>query len=224
MEQPSATPCFTSSSIVFTCTLSTMAPISMHLSRGLPTMSCSMRVLSLAYKVSEMLSSTSKREPAQHTWPWLNQMASTTPSTTLSRSASSKTMNGDLPPSSSETFFPVPAVARLMILPTSVEPVNAIFCTPGWFTKAAPVAPAPVMMLTTPLGKPACWQISANNRAVREVNSAGFSTTVFPIARAGAIFQESMSKGKFQGMIWPMTPISLYSFNSVSISCAQPAW
>ena len=32
---------------------------------------------------------TRMRLPAQHTWPWLNQMASTTPSTTESRSASS---------------------------------------------------------------------------------------------------------------------------------------
>jgi hypothetical protein len=32
------------------------------------------------------------REPAQQTWPWLNQIASTSPSTAESRSASSKTM------------------------------------------------------------------------------------------------------------------------------------
>ncbi len=59
-----------------------------------------MRVLSLAMKRSSMDSCTSRREPAQQTWPWLNQMASTTPSTAESRSASSKTMKGDLPPSS----------------------------------------------------------------------------------------------------------------------------
>jgi hypothetical protein len=60
--------------------------------------------------------------PAQHTSPWLNQMASTTPSTTLSRSASSKTMNGLFPPSSSDSFFPDPAVSRRITRPTSVEP------------------------------------------------------------------------------------------------------
>ena len=38
------------------------------------------------------------------------------------------------------------------------------------------------------------------------VDSAGLSTTVFPAASAGAIFQESMSSGKFQGMICPATP------------------
>ena len=46
------------------------------------------------------------------TCPWLNQMASTTPSTALSRSAESKMMTGDLPPSSSDSFLPEPAVAR----------------------------------------------------------------------------------------------------------------
>ncbi len=57
-----------------------------------------------------------------------------------------------------------------------------------------------------------------------EVNSAGLSTTVLPIARAGAIFHASISSGKFQGMIWPTTPTGSYPGSSVSISCAQPAW
>ena len=39
-----------------------------------------------------------------------------------------------------------------------------------------------------------------------DVNSAGFSTTVLPSASAGAIFQASISSGKFHGMIWPQTP------------------
>ena len=78
-----------------------------------------------------MPSCTSSREPAQQTWPWLNQMPSTSPSTALSRSASSKTMKADLPPSSSDSFLPEPAVALRMILPTSDEPVKAIFCDAG---------------------------------------------------------------------------------------------
>ena len=43
------------------------------------------------------------------------------------------------------------------------------------------------------------------------VNSAGLSTTVLPVARAGAIFQASMSNGKFQGMICPTTPHAVVS-------------
>jgi len=49
-------------------------------------------------------------------------------------------------------------------------------------------------------------QISAKASAVSGVYSAGFRTTVFPAASAGAIFHESISSGKFHGMIWPQTP------------------
>ena len=48
--------------------------------------------------------------------------------------------------------------------------------------------------------------ISASFMAVRDVVSAGFKTTVLPVAKAGAIFQAAISSGKFQGMTWPATP------------------
>ena len=38
------------------------------------------------------------------------------------------------------------------------------------------------------------------------VVSAGFSTTVLPVASAGASFHAAISSGKFHGMIWPATP------------------
>ena len=115
-------------------------------------------------------------------------------------------MKGDLPPSSSDSFLPEPAVAVRMTRPTSVEPVKAILATPSCATRAAPVSPSPVTMLTTPAGSPASRQISAKASAVSGVCSAGFSTTVLPAASAGAIFQASISSGKFHGMIWPQTP------------------
>ena len=42
--------------------------------------------------------------------------------------------------------------------------------------------------------------------AVSGVVSAGFNTTVFPVANAGANFQAAISNGKFQGIICPTTP------------------
>ena len=96
-----------------------------------------------------------------------------------------------------------------MARPTAVDPVKATLSTSGWVTSAWPVAPAPVMMLTTPGGRSACWQISANRSAVSGVVSAGLSTTVLPQARAGAIFHASISSGKFQGMTWPATPMGV---------------
>ncbi len=128
------------------------------------------------------------------------------PSMAWSIGASSKTMLAALPPSSRVTFLELPATVRAIALPTPVEPVKATLSTSGWPTRVSPVAPAPVMMLTTPGGRSACWQISANSRAVSGVVSAGLSTTVLPQASAGAIFQASISSGKFHGMTWPATP------------------
>src|SRR5260370_29176383 len=110
-------------------------------------------------------------------------------------------MKGDLPPSSSERRLWLVAVAARIARPTSVDPVNAILATYGCLTSAAAVEPSPVTMLTTPAGKPASRQTSAKASAVSGVNSAGFKTTVFPVASAGAIFHASISHGKFQGMI-----------------------
>ena len=47
---------------------------------------------------------------------------------------------------------------------------------------------------------------SASSSALSGVCSAGFSTTVQPVARAGPSFQAAISSGKFQGMICPTTP------------------
>ncbi len=202
----------------------TMAPTSIALSSGAPTRSVSSRAFTLATKASWMPSCTSRRDPAQHTWPWLNQMASTTPSTAELRSASSKTMNGDLPPSSSVSDLPEPAVSSRIRRPTSVEPVKAILSTSGCLTSISPVAPSPVTTLTTPLGSPAISQMSAKSSADSGVNLAGLRMLVLPSAIAGAIFQAAISSGKFHGMIWPQTPTAMRSASSVSISSAQPAW
>ena len=119
----------------------------------------------------------------------------------------------------------MPASSRWIALPTSVEPVKAILSTSSCLTSAAPARPSPVTMLTTPGGSSAWRQTSAKKSAVSGVVSAGFSTTVFPAASAGAIFHASISSGKFQGMIWPATPIGFgfragKAYSSLS---AQPA-
>ena len=111
------------------------------------------------------------------------------------------------PPSSSEIFFPVPAVAIRNTFPISVEPVNATFLTFWCSASVCPMAPFPVITLKTPGGSPASAQISANNNADNWVADAGFKTTVFPMARAGATFQVRSISGKFHGTIAPTTPI-----------------
>ena len=49
----------------------------------------------------------------------------------------------------------------------------------------------------------------AQRLAESGVNSAGFSTTVLPVARAGASFQLSSMNGVFHGVMSPATPMGL---------------
>jgi len=102
--------------------------------------------------------------------------------------------------------------------------VNAILST-SLSTSAAPARPSPVTMLTTPGGSSACRSTSQKSSAVSGVVSAGLRTTVFPAASAGAIFQASISSGKFHGMIWPQTPSGFGERfgNAYSSLSAQPA-
>jgi hypothetical protein len=70
-------------------------------------------------------SSTSSREPAEQVWPafWTTELTIT--GAAASRSASAKTMFGDLPPSSSVTGTQLSAAAFVISVPTSDDPVNA---------------------------------------------------------------------------------------------------
>ncbi len=85
--------------------------------------------------------------------------------------------------------------------------------------------PGPGTMLTTPGGRSAWRQTSAKSRALSGVVEAGLRTTVLPAASAGAIFQASMSSGKFHGMIWAATPSGFATRpgNAYSSLSAQPA-
>ena len=91
---------------------------------------------------------------------------------------------------------------------TNVDPVKATLSTSGWPASMLPKAPLPVTTLNTPGGRPASAHISASSRALSDVNEAGFSTTVLPIARAGATFHVNNISGKFQGTIAPTTPVT----------------
>ena len=68
----------------------------------------------------------------------VGKMPRAAPAIASSRSASGKITTGDLPPSSSVTRFRLPVAARMIDLPTSVEPVNEILSTSGCSTSAAP--------------------------------------------------------------------------------------
>ena len=123
-----------------------------------------------------------------------------------SRSASGRMMFGHLPPSSSVTRLSIRPQVAPILRPTSVEPVKAILSMPGCSTIAAPVSPSPVSDVQHAVGHAGLLGKLAHRSAVSGVCSAGLRMIVQPAARAGAIFQASISSGKFHGMICPQTP------------------
>ena len=99
-----------------------------------------------------------------------------------------------MPPSSRCTRFRSLAAARATSRPARTLPVIATSWGMGWLTSARPVSRSPQMTFSTPAGKisPAT---SASISVVTGVVSDGLSTTVFPAARAGAIFQTAIISG-----------------------------
>ena len=76
--------------------------------------------------------------PHVQTWPEALHTAAIDVAEAVSRSASGNTMNGLLPPSSSDTRLTRSAAAAWIALPVATEPVNEIASTAGWSTRAAP--------------------------------------------------------------------------------------
>ena len=99
---------------------------------------------------------------------------------------------------------------RITVTPVSREPVSVITGTSGWRTSASPTAPPPPWtMFTTPGGTPASASSSTKRSPRSGVSVAGLKTTVLPQTSAGAIFQDGIAIGKFQGVITPITPIGM---------------
>ena len=130
-----------------------------------------------------------------HTWPLLRKRAQAAPGTATSRSASSNTMSGSMPPSSRLTRFSCFAAFTAISVPTAVEPVKAMQATSRVVDqRRADLGAVPVTTLTTPGGR--CARASSTMRSVASgVSSDGLMTTVLPAASAGAIFQTSSSSG-----------------------------
>src|ERR1700730_4792665 len=99
-------------------------------------------------------------------WPAFLYFEAMAPLTAISISASSKTMNGALPPSSSDNFLTVPAAhCSISNLPTSVEPVKVSLRQIGLEVISPPISlEPPVTQEKTPFGTPAR---SANSHRAR---------------------------------------------------------
>ena len=94
-----------------------------------------------------------------------------------------------------------------MARPGSVPPVKTTFLTSGCSVSAAPaVGPRPGTTLSTPAGMPASRAMSPSSSAVSGVCSDGLSTTVLPVARAGARLFEAIIIGWLNDDRIPTTP------------------
>src|SRR3990172_187180 len=132
--------------------------------------------------------------------------------TALDRSASANTTRGFFPPISSWVLIKRGAVFSMTDLPTPQDPVKETAFTMEFVIISSPTRePGPVTKLITPLGTPASTRISTSLRAVMGACEAGFKITVFPQARARAVFQAGMAIGKFQGVIMETTPRGILS-------------
>src|SRR3954454_15792828 len=119
-----------------------------RMSRELPTMR--------SRTSSWMSRCRSTRVPAVHTWPDAPQTPIVAAAAAASRSASGKTMNALLPPSSRPTRLTRLAAAAWIAAPVATDPVNEIASTSRASTSAAPAAsPRAWTTLKTPGGGPA---------------------------------------------------------------------
>src|SRR6185437_5942919 len=150
----------------------------------------------------------------------------TTASSARSRSASSNTITGFLPPSSKCTRFKVGAPCAMIADPVALSPTKPIALIAGCSVKALPASsPKPCTVLSTPSGIPASFTSLASRSAVTGDHSAGLCTTVQPSASAGAIFQVESMNGVFHGVITPTGPIGtrVEIFQCSSLGVLRPS-
>src|SRR3954468_4648468 len=140
-------------------------------------------------------------------WPVVPNAPQSAPSTASSRFASSSTIMGFFPPSSSEQCLKLLAAVVPIVFPTALDPVNEIARTSGCSIICAPASgPNPATIFTTPLGKPASTSTRTRLNVESGVSCAGLITQVLPQTKAGNSFQDGIAIGKFQGVIMPQTP------------------
>ena len=120
---------------------------------------------------------------------------------------SSQTMNGALPPSSSDMRLTLDELWRISSLPTRVEPVNEMLrMRLSLHSTSDTVAGSPVTTLNTPAGMPARSASSASASAEYGVSLAGLTMTGQPAASAAPALRVIIASGKFQGVNIAETP------------------
>src|SRR6266851_1808275 len=189
------------------CAAEISGPISVAAEAGSPTATPFTAGSSSSMNRSRTESCTRILDRAQQSCPALSNTAYGAVAAARTRLASAKTMLALLPPSSRVSRFTCRAQPAMICRPTSVDPVNTIFLTAGWSTSRCPTTlPLPGSTWNTPSGRPASKASSPIRIAVSGGASAGLATTVLPAASAGAMPQDRIGIGKFNGTISPTTP------------------
>jgi len=142
-------------------------------------------------------------------------MPAVQPFTALSKSASSNTMNGDLPPNSSDTGARLCAEFAMTWRAVAGPPVKLTRRTNACDVSARPHgSPWPVTMFTTPSGKPASANNAPNSSSAADACSDAFNTTVLPAANAGPNFTATKNNCEFHGATAATTPSGSRSVNT----------
>src|ERR1700746_993791 len=147
------------------------------------------------------------RLPSVQRCPGVPQPAPTPPLIARWGFASSSTIIGFFPPSSSEQCLKLLAAVVPTVRPTAVEPVSEIARTSACSVSGAPTLdPNPLTILITPFGTPASVSVRTRLKVESGVSCAGLITQVLPHTIAGSNFHEGIAIGKFHGVIIPQTP------------------
>ena len=133
----------------------------------------------------------------------LRILATIAPATAASTSASSKTRNGALPPSSMLTRCSWSAACLTSRFPMGVEPVKLTLRSRSSAISVSLRPPESVVVTTfsTPAGRPASASRAASASIVSGVCEAGLITIVQPAAMAGPTLRVPIASGKFHGVM-----------------------
>ena len=135
-----------------------------------------------------------------HTWPVVMNVAPLIfANAASSRTASSSTIAGSLPPSSSVTLVRLAAAIAMIRLPPPTQPVKQTCLTRGSPTTTGPTtSSAPVTTFSTPGGSfgTRCRSVSTDDSGVV---GGGFTITVLPAISAAGRHAARIASGQLNG-------------------------
>ena len=140
-------------------------------------------------------------------WPVAAKMPEIAPAAAASRSQSSNTMLGDLPPSSRVTRFMVLGGLRVDARAGDVRSGEGDLCDVRVIDEGGPrLLAQPRDDVEHAVRKSGLARERANSSVDTDANSDGFTTTLQPAAIAAAHFQATNSSGEFHAVNAATTP------------------